>query len=71
MSDLRIRENGVGNPIELKVDLDIVVESTPDVAGVRAPGQGWTVSDGAKQEMLEIDARIRAAEQISGNIVFD
>ncbi|RYE10803.1 MAG: hypothetical protein EOP22_02685 [Hyphomicrobiales bacterium] len=57
----------MGNPIEMKLDLDIEVEDID--AEERAPGQGWTVSQDALDEMREIDARIRAAEQMSGNLV--
>lgn len=68
MATRRLRENDpVGNPIEMKLDLDIEVEDID--AEERAPGQGWTVSQDALDEMREIDARIRAAEQMSGNLV--
>lgn len=68
MAARRLRENDpVGNPIEMKLDLDIEVEDID--AAERAPGQGWTVSQDALDEMREIDARIRAAEQMSGNLV--
>ena len=69
MANRRLRENTkMGNPVEMKVDLEVEVED--ETAQLPAPGQGWTVSQSALDEMREIDARIRAAEQISGSLVF-
>lgn len=55
----------MGELISMDVDLDVEVSTHQE----QVPGLGWTLSNETLDTIREIDANIRAAEQMSGNLV--
>lgn len=62
------RESRVmGEPLSMEVDLEVEVSDAENAADI--PGLGWTLSDETLIMLNEIDANLRAAEQMSGRLV--
>ena len=57
---------GMVEPVAMSLDLDVEVAtaSNSDVPGLR-----WSLSEEARKAILEVEANIRTAEQMSGHIV--
>lgn len=56
-------DNTLGEPVAMKH----VVEVTPEEPD--APGFGWSVSDSAREDIDEMEANARTAEQRAGSLI--
>lgn len=61
------RETSMGELIRTIIDLP--VEATGGDEKDRPAALAWTLSDETRETMREIDASIRAAEQLSGSLL--
>lgn len=61
------RERAMGELIQTRIDLQIEDVKTDERTHESA--LAWTLSDEARETMREIDASIRAAEQMSGSLL--
>jgi hypothetical protein len=62
-----LKRGTMGELVATAVDLEIEVSDTQSEE--RVPGFGWTLSNETANTLREIDANIRAAEQISGSLL--
>jgi hypothetical protein len=61
------KDASMGDLVSTNVDLEIEVSDA--TAGERVPGLGWSLSEETVNTLRDIDASIRAAEQISGSLL--
>jgi hypothetical protein len=53
----------------ISTEPDLAIEVMDASSNEKVPGLGWTLSNEAIETIREIDANIRAAEQISGRLL--
>lgn len=61
-------EGGMGEIVKNELELEVVVSEPGH--NDSAPEFSWMLSEEAEAALREIDASIRAAEQMSGSLVF-